>query len=160
MSGVSRSRTRANGDRTAPDTRTLSSTVSRNPVEHPPFVELAIAGHRVVFVRETFDTYAAQVDGIRRPIQLTTHTGTSSESGSSTTDPATHERGDHVNLDALLRCLALEAKPMPIDRGIELAACDNWGHFRQNTFYKVTVRLTANAVDIIAASSTQDESYY
>jgi hypothetical protein len=65
------------------------------------------------------------------------------------------------NIDALLRCLELAARPQPVERGIRIDATDNWGHFRQNTFFRVVVMIAGDgAVEVRSDVQEQDESYY
>jgi hypothetical protein len=69
--------------------------------------------------------------------------------------------GDTVNIDSILRCLALGAVPTQLPRGVKLSATDNWGHFRQNTFLTISITINESGlVEINEDIREQDDSYY
>jgi hypothetical protein len=124
----------------------------------PPRLEIAVARGTVVLVRVDGERYVAEVAGARRPMRVRRRRsyggGWDVDEGSDPAAPA--------NLDPLLRVLELEReRTTALPRGVRFEATDNWGHFRQNDLYTVTIEYAADgAVEIDMAVATQDESYY
>ena len=99
-----------------------------------------IGAREVAFVRTGDEKYRVELDGKPGVLRIVEGPG---------------------NIDPLLRCFELEARPTPIERGIQIEATDNWGHFRQNTFYRIVLVIADDgAVEIRSSVQTQDESYY
>jgi hypothetical protein len=143
----------------------------------PDRVPLDVGGRKLVFVRVADDRYAAEVDGNGLPIRTTRETSEVFDGGGSRPwSPEVHE-GETADIDALLYCLSLGAVPEPVPikesprganqhpvrspPGVTLTASDNWGHFRQWTFLKVTVTIApSGAVEIHEDVGEMDGSYY
>lgn len=109
----------------------------------PPKVKLVVGSREVAFVLAGDEKYGVELDGKPAVLRM-------------------HGQGEGpANIDALLRCLQLKASTTSINRGIQIEATDNWGHFRQNTFYRVRVVIAdGGAVEIRSDVHEQDESYY
>lgn len=135
-------------------------SLSTNP-EHPPRVALDLGGKQLVFVRAHDDGYAAELAGERRPIRTREERSTCSETGHREPLGSNYSHGAVANIDVVLRCLALGARPTAIAEGMKLSATDNWGHFRQNTFLKVAITIANDgAIEIAADIQEEDGSYY
>ena len=129
--------------------------------EYPERVVLELGDQQVVFVRVGDDSYVAVWDGERRPIHTTQEKSNVSESGYRDRNEPTRSESDTANIDTILRCLELGAERTPIERGVKLSATDAWGHFRQNTFLKVSITISESGeVKIDEAIGFQDQSYY
>ena len=115
----------------------------------------------MAFVRVGDDRYAVELEGRRRPIRTVQQWSDVSESSRYVLYESTRSEGDTANIDTILRCLALGATYTPLARGVELSAIDAWGHFRQNTFLKVSITIAeGGAVEIDEDIGEEDGSYY
>jgi hypothetical protein len=131
------------------------------PAERPARVALDLSDQQVVFVRVGDDHYAAELDGKSLPIRTEKHERRISEGGELFRYKPELSEGDTANIDAILLCLALGAVPKPLPRGVELSAMDNWGHFRQNTFLKISITISESGlVEVNEGIQEQDDSYY
>lgn len=135
-------------------------TESAKP-EHPASVVIELGDQQVVFVRVGDDRYAAELEGKRRLIRTVQQLSEVSESGRYVLCEPTRSEGDTANIDTILRCLALGAAYTPLARGVKLSVTDAWGHFRQNTFLKVSITIAEDgAVEIDEDIGEEDGSYY
>ncbi|HSF40096.1 MAG TPA: hypothetical protein VLT87_09905 [Thermoanaerobaculia bacterium] len=147
-------------DRTAQAAATAPPPEPAEP-EPPARVLLELGDQQVVFVRTGADGYAAELDGKRQPIRITQQLSDVSEGGYRHQYKPTQSEGETANIDHLLHCLALGASRTPLVRGLELSAIDQWGHFRQKTFLKVSITITEDGVvEIDEDIQVQDDSYY
>lgn len=126
---------------------------------HPPRVTVVIGTSRVTFVQIAAERYAAEVDGTRRNIRLRTRSRQVFEGGGSRDREPELSENDIANIDSLLRCLELGASPRLTEHSVELSATDNWGHFRQHTWYTVTIT-AGDPIEIDESIDVQDDSYY
>jgi len=114
-----------------------------------------------VFVLVGHDRYAAELDGKTLPIRMEKHERRISEGGELFRHKPKLIEGNAANIDTILRCLALGAVPTPLPGGARLSATDNWGHFRQNTFFTISITISASGVvEINEDIREQDDSYY
>ena len=131
------------------------------PSERPARVALDLSDQQVVFVRVGDDHYAAELDGKSLPIRTEKHERRISEGGELFRYKPELSEGDTANIDTILLCLALGAVPKPLQRGAEFSAMDNWGHFRQNTFLKISITISESGlVEVNEDIQEQDDSYY
>jgi len=131
------------------------------PSERPARVALDLSDQQVVFVRVGDDHYAAELDGKSLPIRTEKHERRISEGGELFRYKPELSEGDTANIDTILLCLALGAVPKPLPRGVEFSAMDNWGHFRQNTFLKISITIAESGlVEVNEDIQEQDDSYY
>ncbi len=131
------------------------------PSERPARVALDLSDQQVVFVRVGDDHYAAELDGKSLPIRTEKHERRVSEGGELVRYKPELSEGDTANIDTILLCLALGAVPKPLPRSVELSAMDNWGHFRQNTFLKISITISESGlVEVNEDIQEQDDSYY
>jgi len=131
------------------------------PSERPARVALDLSDQQVVFVRVGDDHYAAELDGKSLPIRTEKHERRISEGGELFRYKPELSEGDTANIDTILLCLALGAVPKPLPRGVEFSAMDNWGHFRQNTFLKISITISESGlVEVNEDIQEQDDSYY
>jgi hypothetical protein len=132
------------------------------PAEYPDRVVLEIPDQSLVFLRSEDDRYGAELDGERRSIRRV-HQLSRVYEGLADRHSYEPERseGDTADIDALLRCLELGAERKPLERGVELKAHDNWGHFRQHKFMTVAITIADDgAVEIDEDIHYQDQGYY
>jgi hypothetical protein len=129
--------------------------------ERPERVTLDLTDQPVVFIRVGDDRYAAELDGKRLLIRTEKHEQDISEGGVLYQYKPELSEGDTANIDTILLCLACGAAPMPLPQGVELSAKDNWGHFRQNTFLRISITIAESGmVKINEDIREQDDSYY
>lgn len=146
-----------------PEGRTAPSAPAAPPPEpgSTACAMLELGDQKVVLVHAGGNSYAAEVDGTRRPIRTRRQLTDISEGGICHQYKPTQSEGETANLDPLLRCLALGASRTPLARGLKLSAIDRWGHFRQNTFLTVSITIAEDGVvEIDEDIRVQDDSYY
>jgi hypothetical protein len=129
--------------------------------ERPARVAIDLSEGQVVFAHVGDDLYAAELNGRSLQIRTARYESRIYENGERAPYEPKLREGDTANIDTILRCLALGAVPAPIPRGIEFAATDNWGHFRQNTFLKIWITIAESGLlEINENIGEQDDSYY
>src|SRR4051794_29013671 len=104
--------------------------------EYPARVILEIGEQQLMFVHTGDDCYAVELDGKRCPLRKVQQVSMVSEGGSLRPYEPTRSAGETNNIDNILRCLALSTEHKQLECGVELSADENWGHFRQNTFFR------------------------
>jgi len=129
--------------------------------EYPARVILEIGEQQLLFVHTGDDRYAAELEGKRCPLRTVQQLSIVSEGGSLRSNEPMCSAGETANIDNILRCLALSTEHKPLPRGVELRADENWGHFRQNTFFMVSITIAEDGtVEINESIGYQDDSYY
>lgn len=105
--------------------------------------------------------YRASVNGEPRPIRRTRLVFDQSEGGRRQKYEAEVEEGESVDLGTMMKGLGFGPSERRVANGIELASCDNWGHFRQWNFYRTTITLGEDgAVEVEEELGEMDGSYY
>ncbi|MDB4936837.1 MAG: hypothetical protein JWP87_3809 [Labilithrix sp.] len=129
--------------------------------EHRPArFTIPIDGRELAFVSTDEARYTTELDGRACDVRATIRESDVSAGGTPEWEPRT-ECGP-LSIDPLLACLEAGAHPVRVaGGGVVVKACREGAHFRQNTWFEVTIRIVeGQAIDLDVKIAVQDDSYY
>jgi hypothetical protein len=123
--------------------------------KNPPQIVFEFGNHRLVFILIEEKRYAAELDGNRQPIRSKSVERRDYVEGIEVTE----NEGETANIDNVVRCLELGAKPTVWANGIRLSALDQWGHSRKIIDVEIVVS-EKGTIEIRENIDDQDDGYY